>query len=230
MNKDAEGRWKVGRSYIKLKMRVNTRTVNVVEGLAQVTSRNNIVPVNLDPGGYFVGVTVESEGDTNPEDNTSNPLPVTVTNERTPFDIAVQADSLTPSSVPAGGSIDVNYTVFNVSQSVGSYRRSVYVSTNNVITTGDTLIDEGSFSVFGANGSFTARDNTISSTLPPGDYFVGVIAESEADTQPADNASNALPLTVTAAAPLTASRSTGAGFEADLPAQGVNGLSPDADN
>ena len=209
---------------------INTRLVNVVEGFARATSRNNIVPVNLDPGSYFVGLIAETEGDTNPEDNTSNPLPITVTNERTPFDVAVRANTLTPRSVPAGGLIDVSYTVFNTSRTVGSYRRDVYVSTDNVITTDDTLIDEGSFSVFGGDGNFTARDNAIPSSLPQGDYFVGVIVESGADTQPGDNASNGLPLTVTAAATLTESRSTRTSFEADLPVRELTDPSPDADN
>ncbi len=39
MNKDAEGRWKVGRSYIKLKMRVLSLTGGIALGLLVLRTR-----------------------------------------------------------------------------------------------------------------------------------------------------------------------------------------------
>ena len=45
-----------------------------------LTSRNNAIPGSVTAGSYFVGVILDPAGDTNPSDNVSSALGVTITN------------------------------------------------------------------------------------------------------------------------------------------------------
>ena len=186
---------------------INTRIVDLLEGNRTLTSLNNFIPRTAAPGAYFVGMIVESGGDTNPANNTSAGLAVTVTANRAPFDIAVAAISVNPTTVAAGAPIQVEYNVTNTSQTSGSYFRDLYISADNLITTGDTLVNRRTINLNGDDAGFISSNNVVPAVLAPGAYFVGVILETDGDTSPGDNASNGLPLTVIQAVALSAGQS-----------------------
>ena len=55
-------------------------TFDPVKGAApDLAAAGNIIPRGLAPGKYYVGMIIQSSGDTNPADNTSEALHVTVT-------------------------------------------------------------------------------------------------------------------------------------------------------
>ena len=195
---------------------INTRPVNLLAGVGEVTSANNFIPRFTDTGGYFIGIIVESDGDTNPANNTSAALPVTVTANRTPFDIAVAATSVNPTPVAAGSAIRLEYQVTNTSGTNGSYTRDIYISTDANITIDDTFVNRRSFTLNGNDASLTSSNNPVPAGLAPGNYFVGIIVETVGDTSPGDNNSNGLPLAVTAAAALVDAAAGAATAMADV--------------
>ena len=187
---------------------LNTRTVDIVDGNAEVVSGGNIILRVTAPGAYFVGVIVQTEGDTNPADNVSAGLPITVGTQRAPFNIGVTTDSVSPTSVAAGGAISVTYSASNPRGVTGEYFRDVYISTDATITQQDTLINRRPLRLQGGSPQITSANNVLPQTLPTGNYFVGVILESEGDSDPSDNASNGVALTITAAQALAPDRLT----------------------
>ena len=84
------------------------------------------------------------------------------------------------SSVTAGNSITANAVVGNWSQVAynGSTNYDYRLSTNDFISSGDTLLASGSFSFnYGTTGSVFAptRTLTIPKSMPTGDYWVGLL-------------------------------------------------------
>ncbi len=174
---------------------------SMVEGAFAAVINNNFIPRSTAPGNYFIGAILQPQGDVNLSNNATVGLPVTVTATRTPFDLAVEARAVSPRTVAQGGTIEVTYRVTNRSAANGVYRRSLYVSTDATISTADTFINRRTFELDGQSSTLTSRNNRLPS-LPPGEYFVGVILESADDTSPADNVSNGRGLTISAGAAL----------------------------
>jgi uncharacterized protein (TIGR03437 family) len=183
---------------------LDTRSFDQLRTGGDVTSASINLPKNLAPGTYYVAVVVQTDGDTNPANNTTAGLPLTVLAQRLPFDLAVQVLGVNPAAVAAGGTFTVDYGITNKSNAAGSYTRSVYLSSDGKISTASQLLGTGSFSVAGGNGAFTTSSITMPATTQPGSYFIGVIIEGVGDTNPADNVSNAFPVTVNRGALLTA--------------------------
>ena len=139
-----------------------------------------------------------------------------MTANRTPFDIAVAVTSVNPTTVAAGAAIQIEYEVTNTSGTSGSYTRDFYISTEANITADDTFVNRRSFTLNGADGSLTSSNNPVPAGPAPGNYFVGIIVETGADTSPGDNNSNGLALTITAAAALADAAAGAATAMADV--------------
>jgi uncharacterized protein (TIGR03437 family) len=179
---------------------VKTWAIDVVKGNLDITSAGNSIPRGLSPGGYYVGVIVQTAGDSNPANNTSSTMPLTVTSQRAPFDIGVQGVSVTPATIAPGGSFTVTYNIKNTSLSTGIYNRWLYLSTDPTITTGDQLLSTGTFSLTGVDDQFTTAAITLPSSITPGSYYLGVIVENQGDTNPGDNTSSGVPIQVSISA------------------------------
>jgi len=127
-------------------------------------------------------------------------------NDRTPstFDLQPLAVSALPERISAGNRpSSLKYIVHNYSSASwsGTVDVNVYLSTNNVISTSDTLLDRHCF-----EHSFSPKSSAIVevSTLPaipgntaPGRYWIGVILDIS-DSDPTNNGSD-----VQAVAPIT---------------------------
>lgn len=175
---------------------VKTWTVDVVKGKLDLTSTANPIPRSLTPGAYYIGVIVQTNGDTNPSNNTSSTIPITVTSERAPFDLGVQIASVNPATIAPGGTFTISYNIKNTSKSTGSYWRWVYLSTDETISTSDQLLSTNTFSVTGADAQISTVAITMPASVAPGKYYLGVIAENQGDTNPDDNISPAFAIQV----------------------------------
>ncbi len=179
---------------------LNTRTVDVIDGSAEVISTNNFLPIDTVAGDYFVGIILESGGDRNPSNNVSTAVPIRVVSDRVPFDIGVQITDVSPRQVAAGNALTVQYTVENHSGARGIYAREIRLSTDAVITSADTLLNTRTFELTDSSVNLVSENNTVPSNLTPGSYFVAVVVETAGDTDLTDNVSTLIPITVTAPA------------------------------
>jgi uncharacterized protein (TIGR03437 family) len=186
---------------------LNTRTLDIIDGAADIISHNNFLPRDLVPGDYFVGIILEPEGDRNPANNVAAGLPVRVTAGRIPFDIGVTLTDVSPRQAAAGGALAVRYSVQNLSAASGIFTREIRLSSDAVITRDDTLVNTRTFTLFGDAPDLISENNVIPAGAAPGAYFIGLIVDTAGDTNASNNTSpTPIPITVTApAAALTAS-------------------------
>lgn len=114
-----------------------------------------------------------------------------------------------PSTGTVGGSLQLSASVVNQGTgSAGAFRLGFYFSSNTTITTADVLFATCNVSGLSAGATSTCSGSvTIPASLPPGVYFVGVIADDQdaiAETNEANNTAATGPITVTAPLPPSA--------------------------
>ena len=187
---------------------ISRRRFDVTNGRAEFTTRNNVLSRFFRPGTYFVGVIIEEDGDTNPANNVADALPIVVTEDRNGFDIGVELESVEPMTVRPGDALTVRTNVRNNASSVGRYLHSIYLSRDERISSGDTLVSLRSPILVGRGRMIETEIDELPDDLRPGNYFVGVIMETSHDSNPLDNVSDVMPLRVIPplAAPLSEGR------------------------
>ena len=176
-------------------------------------SQTVTLPGNLAPGTYYVGAIADYNNAVTNEiteaNNPSNAVAITVTPPPQP-DLAIHTNlTASSTSVAAGGSTTLSYYVVNWGQaSVGSSITGFYLSTDNTISTSDTLLTTKTAPGLGPDinqaGSgwydFESMTVTLPGNLAPGTYYLGAIADyNNAVTNEiteANNASNAVQITV----------------------------------
>ena len=129
--------------------------------------------------------------------------------------LAVEDVSVSPTSISAGGTVDVSFSVSNSgSETITSASIDFYLSTSSSNYSSGTLLFEGSFPSGIAPGStgWEADDVTISSSQSAGTYYLFVVIDYS-DGNQSDNYASAL-LTVTSGGSgscptLTATTATG---------------------
>ena len=163
-----------------------------------------VVPASLTPGQYYVGWIIDSNDDV-PEFNESNNtvlyesgstvLTVIDTNLGTVdlLDDGEDYQSLSTTSVAAGDVLSVNSDIRNAgTASSGDFDVSVYLSTDNIISTADTLLGTVSMSSIGPGAWETAElvNAVVPASLTPGQYYVGWIIDSNNDVSESDESNN----------------------------------------
>lgn len=122
------------------------------------------------------------------------------------FDLQALDTNFQPSSIQVGKSFTLkNFLATNPTNGTGSGTRTyrVYLSTNDNISAGDTLLGTYTFSwSFGTMSSVRVNIGTVTipSNTPPGSYFVGVILDPSTDSRSSNNDTDswdATPITVT---------------------------------
>ena len=116
------------------------------------------IPPNTPPGNYFVGVIYDAGTDGNPSnDDTDGWDAVAITVTKPDLDItAVSA----PATAEPGDVISVSNTVQNIGNAAaGPFRVGLYLSTDNVCTTGDTFIGSRNLAGLGVGASSAANTN-----------------------------------------------------------------------
>ncbi len=122
------------------------------------------------------------------------------------FDLQALQMIVSPTSVPAGGTITSSShlatNATNASRS-GTWTFRIYLSTSPTITPHDTLLGVRSWSEsFAAMSAYRVYSGslTIPANTPPGEYWIGVIYDSGTDSNPSNNDTSgwdAAPITVT---------------------------------
>jgi subtilase family serine protease len=147
------------------------------------------VPTTIAAGDYYLGFIIDEdnlvdESDEN-NNNTVTVTPVTITQ---PI-IDLSADSIDASAVSfiaAGSNMTFTRSITNTgSDPSGSFTIRTYLSTNTIISSFDTLVDDFTFS--GGLAAGASDTSTVTIALPPsvlnGTYYVGFVID-EADSIP----------------------------------------------
>ena len=119
-------------------------------------------------------------------------------------DLVVTLDSAS-STGTAGGNISVSNTTTNQGTAAVtvSYRIGVYLSTNNIISTADTLLayfTDNTFPAAGGSSTGSSSAITLPSTLATGTYYIGLIADDlnvVSESNESNNASSASAISIT---------------------------------
>ena len=173
-----------------------------------------VIPYDTPSGDYWIGVIADSN------------LPGTIGNDDTdtwdaePITVNGVAD-MTPASVTSdsfgfrGENVDVSFDLDNLGgDASNSVTVEVRISTNDIISTFDTLVDTRFYS--GVSGSGSISD-TVNVTLPTGvsdgDYYMGVLISHSDDNNTGNNS-------------LAASSEITVDSRADLAAQTIQAASP----
>ncbi|MFY0613140.1 MAG: matrixin family metalloprotease [Hyphomicrobiaceae bacterium] len=122
------------------------------------------------------------------------------------LDIAT-AIQLSSSSVKQGADVTVSYQVGNFGGAdAAASTAGVYLSTDSTITTGDTLLATDAVAAIAAGGSVNDSVTIATGSIAPGNYFIGVIPDSNnliAESNETNNASGALNFSVVSATSAT---------------------------
>ncbi|MBI5562582.1 MAG: SBBP repeat-containing protein [Deltaproteobacteria bacterium] len=137
------------------------------------------ISVSINPGVYYVGVIMDSTN-TNAESNETNNItvsgPVTVARG---IDLQVTALSA-PASAVTGKAASVSATVKNAGAgATNGFTLALYLSTDTVITTADTLLSIIAFNgLAGGASSAVTQAVTLPVSALPRTYYIGAIVDS----------------------------------------------------
>src|SRR6266568_4257169 len=185
----------------------STSDGSLTNGFYFPDSVNVTLSSSLTAGTYWIGVIADANGqvtESSEGDNTSSPVQITVTAppQQLP-NLVANTVSLGSTTVQAGNGTTVSYHMENTgAATAGASVSKVYLSTDNVITTSDTLL--GSTSDGSLTNGFYFPDSvnvTLSSSLTAGTYWIGVIADANGqvtESSEGDNTSSPVQITVTA--------------------------------
>ncbi|KAF0188895.1 MAG: YD repeat-containing protein, partial [Gammaproteobacteria bacterium] len=143
------------------------------------TTGNLTVPVTTPSGNYFLCAKADNNATVLEQDENNNTRCTATTVKVAPADLIMTAIS-GPANGLTGATISVTDTVRNQGQGsiTASFRVGYYLSADAVITTADTRVGTRSVAKLAANTSKSGTVNvTVPSTLAPGTYYIGAIAD-----------------------------------------------------
>jgi subtilase family serine protease len=153
-------------------------------GTSSTCSGPMSVPGSLTPGDYYVGAIADDEDIVveSREDNNSRAAPSPTTFVPAGPDLTVTSVTA-PSSGTIGGSISISLTVVNEGGTdAGPFRVGLYLSTNDIISTGDiftgTICDYPS-GLSAGTSSTCSGPMSVPGSVSPGTYYVGAIADDQ---------------------------------------------------
>ena len=170
------------------------------------------VPGSLAPGTYYIGGIADyanGVAESNEANNNYNVKQITVTGSTLKPDLTVSFDSLSNSTIAAGGSTSIDYWLVNFGKAAAAASTSgIYISTDATITTSDTLlmtVGAGALTASGTAGYYDHQTITLNlpGSLAPGTYYIGGIADyanGVAESNEANNNYNVKQITVTGSA------------------------------
>ena len=143
------------------------------------TTGNLTVPATTPLGDYFLCARADDNAAVPEQDENNNTRCTTATIKVASADLIMTAVSC-PASGMTGAVISVSDTVKNQGQGsiTASFTVGYYLSPDVVITTADTRVGTRSVTGLAANASKSGTVNvTVPSTLAPGTYYAGAIAD-----------------------------------------------------
>jgi hypothetical protein len=147
----------------------------------------------------FIGIIADVNLQVNESNEANNTASTPITIAAQQPDLIVINLSVTPTTVAAGGSVTVSFTIFNQgSGTAGTATHQVRLSSDSNITTGDVFLDSVTTGVLssGISQSFT-RTVTIPGGTASGTMFIGIIADVNLQVNESNEANN------TASTPIT---------------------------
>jgi len=144
------------------------------------------IPAHVPPGEYYLGGWVDVNNVIEESNETNNGFVSTSEKIIVPAAPAVYPDLIVQSvEIIDGEGPDISYkvTVRNLGSgaTTGEFKNRIYLSEDQTITANDHLINDWNcYDILSAGQSKTSYDLTSTVTgLPPGDYYMGVIADAE---------------------------------------------------
>ncbi|WP_374563798.1 matrixin family metalloprotease [Ideonella sp.] len=100
-----------------------------------------------------------------------------------------------PTSAARGSSVNIGYTFANLGTATATFNIGFYLSTNNIISTGDRLLgsNTGAWASAGALGTYT-RTLTIPADVAPGTYYLGFLVDKDSGIAEANEGNNGQPM------------------------------------
>jgi uncharacterized protein YkwD len=166
---------------------IHQKTAEVIPAFYQdMVSFTVPLPGGIDPGPYSLFSTIRT---TTPDRNQTNNeylsgQPINVKSEFfTPApglsDLGVKINSVSPSETGPDYPFTINYTVSNLGNSdAGTFHTGFYLSQDQVIEPSDLKIwDEVYYQAYPGMSEPGSATDIIPSHIPPGDYYLGAIAD-----------------------------------------------------
>ncbi|MFN0243836.1 MAG: CARDB domain-containing protein [Planctomycetota bacterium] len=157
------------------------------------------LPAGLSPGTYFVGVVADDEAALLELRESNNVLLASATLDviSTPAprpDLRVHMLAFGPPQVLPGGAVQVQSVVRNEGDlSAGAFQVGIYLSDDAAVSVDDRKIGERTIFQLGIQfGSASSAPIPVPATIPPGDYFVGAIADIHGAVEENDEDNNVL--------------------------------------
>ena len=137
------------------------------------------IPSSISTGNYYLGLIVDPSNSVNESSETNNYVAsnTTISINNSPDLEAISVSG--PSATTPGSSVSISRDFKNSGcSSTSGFRYGVYLSTNNVISTGDILVSNRSFGSLSA-GSTNSQSVTftLSSSISTGTYYWGIILD-----------------------------------------------------
>ncbi|MDD5774105.1 MAG: CARDB domain-containing protein, partial [bacterium] len=166
---------------------------SLAAGASRYSTTSVAISSTLAPGQYYIGAIADYSNVIKESDETNNVLVGNPINITPGADVIISAVS-GPLSGATGTSISITSTVKN--QGVGAISTStagIYISTDSTITTSDTRLGTAAIASLAAGASgYATTSVAISSTLAPGQYYIGAIADYNNARKESDETNNAL--------------------------------------
>ena len=143
---------------------------------------------SIPAGNYYIGVIVTCSNDSVSGNNTSyDPSIVQIQND--PPDIEVISVDAANGTYQPGDQIVVSNLIQNIGdQASSNYTVDFYASLNAIISTGDYKIGSASRNALGGGDSYYTNHNCyFPSTVPAGNYYIGVIVTCSNDSSSGNN-------------------------------------------
>ena len=165
-------------------------------GVAKAQVGQNVIPVDLAEGSYYIGAYADDNGVINETNEGNNVAAADVFVQQCqpdlePGNFSVPAIACAGEDIGAG----TNFIVVNKGDAAaGAFTVAYYLSANNTFDGGDTLLVGGRDSVGGlgtsSNVAVPAGQNSIPDSTTPGNYFIIVVVDELAAVAESNEANN----------------------------------------
>jgi subtilase family serine protease len=175
-------------------IKIGSRNVGFLySGVSSSDNTLVTIPSTIPGGTYYIGVIADPRNGLEESNETNNALVGNQVTVSIP-DLVMTAVS-GPASAPSGSAITINSTVTAQSTGGGAsgFAVGIYLSPDPMITTADIRLAERYVDVLSSGASSTAGTTaTVPTSVAPGAYYIGAIADSLNSVLESDETNNAL--------------------------------------
>jgi hypothetical protein len=149
------------------------------------------IPNNVTPGQFFIGVVTDARNTVNETSETNNIATASLALSGS-IDLTPSNLSLTPNSIAPGGQVAISFTLTNSGTIAAPISMNeLRLSTDQNITSADILLGRVTSNPLSPGQSLTVSFTaTIPTSLAPGIFFVGAIADAQAQINESNETNN----------------------------------------